>query len=90
MPVHDEDELVKACLEKADAGFLSPVFATESHPSARPLGRMRAVALAQASRLPLFALGGMDPASAATLEGAPFQGFGAIGAFTAHGAKPLG
>jgi thiamine-phosphate pyrophosphorylase len=82
LPTHDEDELAEATLAGMDAAFLSPIFATQSHPDARPLGRPRAVALAQAARIPLFALGGINEASAASLHGAPFQGFGAIGAFS--------
>ncbi len=80
-PVHDEAELAEATLW-ADAAFLSPIFPTLSHPDTKGLGRARAVALAQAARLPVFALGGMTPAGAAELEGTDFQGLGAIGAFT--------
>nr|WP_233061299.1 thiamine phosphate synthase [Parvularcula mediterranea] len=81
MPAHDEDELVAAFAAQADAAFLSPIFATRSHPEAQAMGRERAVAIAQASPMPLFALGGMDEEKAAELEGTPFQGFGAIDAF---------
>ncbi|GGY45980.1 hypothetical protein GCM10007148_13820 [Parvularcula lutaonensis] len=83
MPTHDEDEIVAAIMAGADAGFLSPIHGTRSHPGREPLGRERAVALAQASPLPLFALGGMNEVRAAELEGTPFQGFGAIDAFAA-------
>jgi thiamine-phosphate pyrophosphorylase len=82
LPVHDEKEIADATLARADAAFLSPVRPTDSHPGAPALGRSRAVALAQAARIPLLALGGMDERSAGELEGTPFQGFGAIGAFT--------
>lgn len=81
MPVHCEEEIVAAIGAGAHAGFLSPIFPTDSHPGDAALGRERAVALAQASPLPLFALGGMDEDSAENLIGSPFQGFGAIGAF---------
>ncbi len=81
MPVHKEEEIVEAVIAGADAGFLSPIFPTASHPGQPALGRERAVALAQASPLPLFALGGMDEDTAENLAGSPFQGFGAIGAF---------
>ncbi|MEM1381445.1 MAG: thiamine phosphate synthase [Pseudomonadota bacterium] len=80
-PVHNEEEIAAATLAGADAMFLSPVNGTASHPAQPPLGRSRAVALAQAARLPVFALGGMHEATAAVLEGTPFQGFGAIDAF---------
>lgn len=81
MPAHDEDELVAAFAAQASAAFLSPIFATRSHRDAKAMGRERAVAIAQASPMPLFALGGMDEEKAAELEGTPFQGFGAIDAF---------
>ncbi|MEM9837538.1 MAG: thiamine phosphate synthase [Pseudomonadota bacterium] len=81
MPVHNEDEVIEAVAEGADALFLSPINGTASHPDQKPLSRGRAVALAQACPVPIFALGGMDEHSAEALEGTPFQGFGAIGAF---------
>ena len=81
MPAHDEDETVAAVAGGADAVFLSPVHGTDSHPGTMPLGRARAIALAQDCPRPCFALGGMDEQRAAALEGTPFQGFGAIGAF---------
>lgn len=80
-PVHDEDEIVAAVAGGADAVFLSPLHATASHPGRTPLTRRRAVALAQATPVPVLALGGMTAARARALEGTHFQGFGAIGAF---------
>jgi thiamine-phosphate pyrophosphorylase len=40
--------------------FLSPVFATRSHPRARPLGPVRFGLIARQARVPVIALGGMD------------------------------
>jgi thiamine-phosphate pyrophosphorylase len=44
----------------ADLLFLSPVFATSSHPGARPLGLARFAWLARRTPLPVLALGGMN------------------------------
>jgi thiamine-phosphate pyrophosphorylase len=56
-------------IRAAEAGgaalvFLSPVFATRSHPEAQPLGPDGFDALARQTRLPVIALGGMDEARA--------------------------
>jgi len=56
-PAHDARELARSC---ADAVFLSPIFATRSHPGARSLGPVRFGLLARRTRTPLIALGGMD------------------------------
>jgi thiamine-phosphate pyrophosphorylase len=61
-----------------DALFLSPVFATASHPGARTLGAARANNLAQQCHTPLYALGGITPTNARLLHG--FVGIAAIGA----------
>jgi thiamine-phosphate pyrophosphorylase len=61
-----------------DALFLSPVFATASHPGAPALGAARANTLAKNSRAPVYALGGITPANARLLRG--FIGIAAIGA----------
>lgn len=79
---HDRAELVRARRAGASLAFLSPVFATASHPGARPLGPIRWGAMARAARLPVFALGGVTGETVARLpRGAP--GAGAIGAFLA-------
>ncbi len=64
----------------ADLVLLSPVFPTESHPGGRTLGLHRARALADATPLPVFAMGGVTPSRTAML-GSAFAGFAAIGAF---------
>ncbi|MDB5372231.1 MAG: thiamine phosphate synthase [Belnapia sp.] len=49
---------------RADAVVLSPIFATLSHPGAKPLGASRWAALAaRAGRRPVVALGGIGPHS---------------------------
>jgi thiamine-phosphate pyrophosphorylase len=59
-PVHDWAEIRAAEREGADLLFLSPVFATRSHPGGRPLGPARFDALARRTPLPVIALGGMN------------------------------
>jgi thiamine-phosphate pyrophosphorylase len=61
-----------------NALFLSPIFPTASHPGAPALGAARANTLAQQSRTPLYALGGITPSNAHLLHG--FVGIAAIGA----------
>jgi thiamine-phosphate pyrophosphorylase len=64
----------------ADAVFLSPVFATSSHPGRVALGVSRARNIARKAPLPVYALGGMDWRLAARLTGSHFAGVAAIGA----------
>jgi len=60
-----------------DAVFLSPVFATTSHPAARALTPVRAAFIAAHAPVPVYALGGVTPRNAALL--APnFSGIAAI------------
>ena len=59
-PVHDLAEIRAAERDRAALLFLSPVFATRSHPEARPLGPTRFNFLARRTQLPVIALGGMD------------------------------
>ncbi|WOI53220.1 thiamine phosphate synthase [Parvularcula sp. LCG005] len=83
--VHSLAEVQAANALGVDLGFVSPVFATRSHPGATPLGPLAAATLAQLANFPCLALGGMDARTARQLEGLPFQGIGAIGAFTDQG-----
>jgi len=59
-PVHDLSEIRVAERDGADLLFLSPVFATRSHPGARPLGPARFNFLVRRTGLPVIALGGMN------------------------------
>lgn len=58
--VHDRRQLVRAQRIGADAVFLSPLFATRSHPGARPLGRSRFGLIAAHATMPVIALGGVS------------------------------
>ena len=73
-PVHSYAEIRAAERSGADALFLSPVFATRSHPDAQPLGLARFAWLARRTPLPVIALGGMD-----ARRGRRLASFGAYG-----------
>lgn len=80
-PVHDQAQIRAA--ERAGAAllFLSPVYATSSHPDARPLGLARFAWLARRTSLPVIALGGMDEARGRRLASFGAYGWGAIDAW---------
>lgn len=67
----------------ADAVLLAPVLPTRSHPGATVLGPLRFAALARASRLPVYALGGIDEAGAARILQSGAAGIAGIGFATA-------
>jgi thiamine-phosphate pyrophosphorylase len=73
---HSFSALRKAA--QVDAILLSPVFPTASHPGRPALGLHRANAMAGASRIPVYALGGVTADNAGRLSG--FSGIAAIGA----------
>ena len=73
-PVHDQAQIRAAERNGADLLFLSPVFATASHPGARPLGLARFAWLARRTTLPVIALGGMN-----RTRGRRLASFGACG-----------
>jgi thiamine-phosphate pyrophosphorylase len=81
---HDADELARAGQAGADAAFLSPVFATQSHPEAEHLGVVKFLALAATAPIPVYALGGVHELNASRLRGPNVAGFGAIDAFAAR------
>jgi len=60
-----------------DAVFLSPVFATASHPGSRALTPVRAAFIAAHARVPVYALGGVTSRNAGLLARA-FSGIAAI------------
>lgn len=61
-----------------DALFLSPVFPTRSHPGAPALTPGRANRMTMATRVPVYALGGVTAQNAVLLRG--FAGIAAVGA----------
>ncbi|QLC22717.1 thiamine phosphate synthase [Parasphingopyxis sp. CP4] len=82
MAAHNLAELRLAERVGADLVFFSPVFATESHPGAPSLGRVRFGELVRQSRIPVIALGGMTNSRAQSLAGFNIYGWAAIGALT--------
>ncbi|MET1110368.1 MAG: thiamine phosphate synthase [Allosphingosinicella sp.] len=64
---HDLRELKTAERSGAALVFLSPAFATRSHPCARTLGTVRFGLIAAQARVPVIALGGMDARKARRL-----------------------
>lgn len=83
VPCHSHGEIQRAAEAGAAAAFVSPVFATRSHPGAPHLGVDAFRAMADRSPLPVLALGGVNAANAWRLAGPNVVGFGAIDAFLA-------
>lgn len=75
---HSPRALGRAAAIKADAGLLSPVFATLSHPAATTIGAVRFGLWARRAGLPVLALGGINPATARRLSPGAASGLAAI------------
>ena len=80
---HDAMSLRRAARAGAHVVMLSPVFATQSHVGAKPMGALRFARLAARSVRPVIALGGVTPRGAKRLSLGPACGIGAIGAWRA-------
>ena len=74
--VHNLREL--AMTRRADLVLLSPVFATRSHPGAKPLGALRFRLLAAHAQVPVIALGGMNAQTARRLDWPRWAGIDAF------------
>lgn len=79
--VHSLREAIAAKRLGADLLFVSPVFATMSHPGARVLGRSRFGLLIRRIDQPIIALGGMTPSRARGVQSMGIYGWAAISAF---------
>lgn len=79
-PAHDRQEALAGKRAGADLLFVSPVFATRSHPGAAALGPRRARAIGAGLSVPLIALGGVNAARFRRLRG--FAGWAAIDGLT--------
>jgi thiamine-phosphate pyrophosphorylase len=79
---HNLAELRTAERNGARLVFVSPVFATHSHPDARVLGRVRFGLIAHQSRIPVIALGGMDSRRARGLAALGAYGWAGIDAWS--------
>jgi thiamine-phosphate pyrophosphorylase len=80
---HDRRDAVAAGRAGAMAIFISPVFATRSHPGAPSLGPLRAAVMGRGLGVPVIALGGMDARRFKRLRALGFHGWAAIDAWTA-------
>ena len=81
---HSAIEAVIAHRNRADLIFVSPVYATRTHPGARPLGPLRAASIARHVEIPAIALGGMTEARFKRLRKFGFVGWAAIDGLTPH------
>jgi thiamine-phosphate pyrophosphorylase len=88
---HSVGEVAVARTAGADMALLSPVFATESHPDARPLGlEVLAEACRTAGKMPVYALGGVNQTNAASCIEAGAAGVAGIRSFLGEGWRALG
>jgi len=76
---HSVDVLLRAQDLGLDAVFLSPVFATPSHPDAVALGVDNFTQLVRETTLPVYGLGGITEENAGLLAGSGGVGLAAIG-----------
>jgi thiamine-phosphate pyrophosphorylase len=79
MAVHNAREVVLAKRMRADLIFVSPVFATQSHPGSQTLGRTKLGLLARGQRA--IALGGMTAKRFKSLSALKIYGWAGIDAF---------
>jgi thiamine monophosphate synthase len=79
---HNRRSLLKAEALAVDFALVSPVFQTDSHPDARPLGVHRLARLVKTTKIPIAALGGITVQNAARLKPVDLIGIAAIGAFS--------
>ncbi|MET1754223.1 thiamine phosphate synthase [Novosphingobium sp. RD2P27] len=82
---HSLKEIGDANRMRADAVLISPVFSTRTHPGAPTLGSIRYRLLAARSRVPVIALGGMNPARAQAIGANRWAAIESL----AHRCKPL-
>jgi thiamine-phosphate pyrophosphorylase len=79
---HSVGEVAVARASGADMALLSPIFMTESHPEARPLGlETLATAVQTAGKMPVFALGGVNARNGASCIEAGAAGVAGIRTF---------
>ncbi len=78
---HSPKAITAAQLRGVDAVLLSPVFATATHPGVAPLGVTQAMRWIAGASLPVYALGGIEPANARSLVGSGAAGIACLGAF---------
>ncbi len=79
---HNFLSVLKSRQLKADLVFISPIFTTKSHLNAEPLGLGRLSRIIRISKIPVFALGGVNEKNIHTLQKLGAQGFGGIEIFS--------
>ena len=84
---HGPAALCRAARAGAHGALLSPVFPTASHPGAAALGPLRFARLVRESPLPVYALGGIDNATARRLILSGAAGFAGIGGLLRTGSR---
>lgn len=80
-PAHDRRQALAGVRAGATMLFVSPVFATRSHPGARGIGAARAATIARGLPVVVIALGGMDMRRWRRIRALGFDGFAAIDAW---------
>jgi thiamine-phosphate pyrophosphorylase len=86
-PAHNVRERIAAERRGANIVFLSPVFATMSHPGGRGIGRVGLGRMSHGSRAFVIALGGMNAKRARSLRGLNIVGWAAIDGLIPHGMR---
>ena len=81
---HTRDEVRHAELAGADFCVLGSVFKTSSHPNASPMGMQRFATIVKASRVPIYAIGGMMPDDMIACRQCGAQGIAGINCFWPH------
>ncbi len=82
LAVHNRRDAIAARRAGADLVFVSPVFATRSHPGARALGVARLGLLVRGLPMPVIALGGMSGSNVRRLASLGIYGWAGIDAWT--------
>jgi len=83
-PVHNEKEIQQAQLNGTDIFFLSPVFATRSHPEAKPLRMLQLRRLSSLCGKPVILLGGMNRKRFMSVRHLGAHGWAAIDALSSN------
>lgn len=79
---HGGEAVVAGKAEGLDAMLLSPVFPSRSPSAHKAMGVQRFSQLAAAAKLPVYALGGVNPETAPRLAGSGAAGIAAVEAFS--------
>ena len=78
---HNFLSVLKCKKLKADMVFMSPIFATKSHESAKNIGLMHFSKMLLLSKIKIFALGGVNKQNLKSLQKLGVKGFGGIEIF---------